>query len=73
MKRFQPYLFWAVIITTTTVGTTLADLVDRSLGIGYLGGSSILFALLLATLVLWHRSLGSVSVDTITSRKAEVF
>lgn len=72
-KRFQPFLFWGVIITTTTVGTTLADLVDRSLGIGYLGGSSILFMLLVVTLALWHRSLGSVSVNTITSRKAEAF
>lgn len=72
-KRFQPFLFWGMIITTTTVGTTLADLVDRSLGIGYLGGSSILFMLLLVTLALWHRSLGSVSVNTITSRKAEAF
>ena len=72
-KRFQPFLFWAVIVATATAGTTLADLVDRSLGIGYLGGSTILFVLLIATLALWHRSLGSVSVNTITSRKAEIF
>ncbi|MES2185623.1 MAG: hypothetical protein V4505_13810 [Pseudomonadota bacterium] len=72
-NRFHPYLFWFVVIATTTVGTTLADLLDRSLGIGYLGGSSILFALLMGTLFLWHRTLGAVSVNSITSRKAEVF
>ena len=72
-KRFRPLLYWAVIVATTTAGTTLADLLDRSLGIGYLGGSTILFALLVATLALWHRSLGSVAVNTITSRKAEIF
>ncbi|CAN5134901.1 membrane protein [soil metagenome] len=72
-KRFHPFLFWAVIVATTTAGTTLADLLDRSLGIGYLGGSSILFVLLIATLGLWHRSLGSVAVASITTRKAEVF
>lgn len=72
-KRFHPYLYWAVIIATTTAGTTLADFLDRSLGIGYVGGSSILFALLMATLGLWYWSLGTVSVDNITSRKAEVF
>ncbi|MDB5731015.1 MAG: hypothetical protein JWQ03_910 [Variovorax sp.] len=72
-KRFHPALFWAVIVATTTAGTTLADFFDRSLGIGYAGGSSILFVLLMATLGLWHRSLGSVSIDSITSRKAEIF
>ena len=72
-KRFHPYLYWAVIIATTTAGTTLADFLDRSLGIGYVGGSSILFALVMTTLGLWYWSLGSVSVDNITSRKAEVF
>ena len=72
-KRFHPFLFWGVIIATTTVGTTLADYVDRSLGIGYPGGSSLLFALLMASLGLWYWTLGSVSVNTITSPKAEVF
>ncbi len=72
-KRFHPFLFWAVIVATTTVGTTMADYLDRSLGIGYVGGSSILFALLLAALAVWHWSLGSVSVSNLTSRKAEVF
>ena len=72
-KRFHPFLYWAVIVTTTTVGTTLADFFDRSLGIGYTGGASALFALLMATLWLWHRTLGSVSVDTVTTPRAEVF
>jgi uncharacterized membrane-anchored protein len=72
-KRFHPLLYWAVIVATTTAGTTLADLFDRSLGIGYAGGSFALFALLLATLALWYRTLGSVSVDMIATPKAEAF
>jgi len=72
-RRFHPALYWAVIVATTTAGTTLADFFDRSLGIGYVGGSSVLFALLLATLWLWHRALGSVSVDSITTPRAEMF
>ena len=55
-RRFHPFLYWAVIIATTTVGTTLADFFDRSLGLGYTGGASVLFALLMATLWLWHRT-----------------
>ncbi|MEO8526364.1 MAG: hypothetical protein ABI460_16685 [Caldimonas sp.] len=72
-RRYHAFLFWTVIVATTTAGTTLADLLDRSLGIGYLGGSSILLAALLGTLYLWHRSLGSVDVSDIASRKAEMF
>jgi uncharacterized membrane-anchored protein len=72
-KRFHPFLYWAVVIATTTAGTTLADFVDRSLGIGYLGGSSILFLLLLITLGIWYWSLGSVSIDSLKTRKAEMF
>jgi len=72
-KRFHPFLYWIVIVATTTVGTTMADFFDRSLGIGYAGGSSILFVLLMASLGLWYWSLGSVSVDTVTSPKAEMF
>ena len=72
-RRFHPALYWAVIVATTTAGTTLADFFDRSLGIGYVGGSSILFALLLATLWLWYRALGSVSVDSVTTPRAEAF
>jgi uncharacterized membrane-anchored protein len=71
--RFHPFLFWTVIVATTTVGTTLADLCDRSLGIGYLGGSALLCALLAATLVAWHRSLGSVSIQRLDTRAAEIF
>ena len=72
-RRFHPFLYWAVIVATTTAGTTLADFFDRSLGIGYVGGSIALFALLMATLGLWYRTLGSVSVDTVTTPRAETF
>jgi uncharacterized membrane-anchored protein len=72
-KRFHPFLYWAVIIATTTVGTTMADFFDRSLGIGYVGGTSILFVLLMAALGLWYWSLGTVSVASIRSPKAEAF
>ena len=72
-KGFHPFLYWATIIATTTVGTTLADFADRSLGIGYAGGSSLLFALLMASLAIWYRSLGTVSVATVSSPKAEMF
>ncbi|MDB5768728.1 MAG: integral rane protein [Collimonas fungivorans] len=72
-KGFHPFLYWATIIATTTVGTTLADFADRSLGIGYAGGSSLLFILLMASLAVWHRTLGSISVDTVNTPKAEMF
>jgi uncharacterized membrane-anchored protein len=74
-RRYRRLLYWAVIVATTTAGTTLADFFDRSLGIGYVGGSSVLFALLLATLWLWHSTLGSVSVsvDSVTTPRAEMF
>jgi uncharacterized membrane-anchored protein len=72
-KKFHPILYWTTIIATTTVGTTLADFADRSLGIGYAGGTTILFTLLMASLFLWHRILGSVAVDTVSSPKAEIF
>jgi len=71
--RFRPFLYWFVIVATTTAGTTLADFCDRSLGIGYVGGSLLLFACLMATLLVWHRTMGSVAVDQIRSRKAEGF
>ena len=72
-KGFHPFLYWTTIIATTTVGTTLADFADRSLGVGYAGGSSLLFALLMASLAIWYRSLGTISVDTVSSPKAEMF
>jgi len=71
--RFHPLLYWATIIATTTVGTTLADFADRSLGIGYTGGATILFFLLMMSLYIWHRSLGSVAVDTVSTPKEEIF
>lgn len=72
-KRFHPFLYWGVIIASTTAGTTLADFFDRSLGIGYLGGSLALLGLLLTTLGLWYRSQGSVAVETVTMPKVEAF
>jgi uncharacterized membrane-anchored protein len=72
-KRFHPLLYWATIVASTTFGTTMADFADRSLGIGYTGGSSLLFACLLAALGLWYWSEGSISVDTVSTPKAEAF
>jgi len=72
-KKFHPFLYWATIVASTTVGTTMADFADRSLGIGYLGGSSILFVSLMAVLAVWYWSQGSVSVDTVSTPKVEVF
>ncbi len=72
-KRYHPWLYWTTIIATTTVGTTLADFADRSLGIGYAGGASLLFALLMASLAIWYRTLGTVSADSISTPKAEMF
>ena len=72
-KKFHPVIYWTTIIATTTVGTTLADFADRSLGIGYAGGTTILFALLMASLFIWYRTLGSVAVDTVSSPKSEMF
>jgi len=72
-KQFHPFLYWTTIIATTTVGTTLADFADRSLGIGYAGGTTLLFALLMASLAIWYKLLGSVSVATVNSPKEEVF
>jgi uncharacterized membrane-anchored protein len=72
-KTFHPFLYWAVIIATTTAGTTMADFADRSLGIGYPGGSLILIALLMASLGIWYWHAGSISVDTVASPKIEAF
>jgi uncharacterized membrane-anchored protein len=72
-KRFHPYLYWATIVASTTAGTTMADFADRSLGIGYTGGSLLLLACVLVSLVAWYWSEGTVSVNTITTRKAEAF
>jgi uncharacterized membrane-anchored protein len=72
-RAFHPALYWLTIIATTTVGTTLADFADRSLGIGYAGGSSLLLVLLLASFAIWYKTMGSVSIDTVSSPKAEAF
>jgi len=72
-KQFHPVVYWTTIVATTTVGTTLADFADRSLGIGYAGGTAILFILLMASLLVWYRALGSVAVDTVSSPKSEMF
>ena len=70
-KRFHPVSYWATIIASTTVGTTLADFATRSLGIGYAGGASILFMLLIGSFVLWYRTLGTVDISTVSSPQSE--
>ena len=72
-RRFHPSLYWLTIVATTTVGTTLADFADRSLGVGYPGGSALLAALLAASLFIWRVSEGTVSVDSVTTPRVEVF
>ena len=72
-KQFHPYLYWATIIATTTVGTTLADYATRSLGVGYTGGSMLLLAMLLMSLLVWYKTLGSISVNSLITPKAEMF
>jgi uncharacterized membrane-anchored protein len=72
-KAFHPYLYWLVVIATTTAGTTMADFADRSLGIGYPGGASLLFVLLMASLTVWYWSAGSISVNTVATPKIETF
>ena len=72
-RRLHPTLYWAVIATTTTVGTTMADFADRSLGIGYIGGSLLLLSLTLLSLGAWRLIVGSISMDRIVSRQAEAF
>ena len=72
-ESYNPWLYWATIIASTTAGTTLADYVTRSIGIGYIGGTLLLLSLVLLTLFLWHRSLGTISVESIVTPKAEAF
>jgi uncharacterized membrane-anchored protein len=72
-KRFHPFLYWATIIASTTFGTTMADFADRSLGIGYTGGSALLLVCLFTVLGLWYWSEGTISVNTVTTPKVEVF
>ncbi|MEO6718287.1 MAG: hypothetical protein ABIM50_13700 [Novosphingobium sp.] len=72
-RRFNPWLYWATIIASTTAGTTLADFATRSIGIGYPGGSLLLLSCVLLSLFIWHRTLGSVSVNTVTGPREELF
>jgi uncharacterized membrane-anchored protein len=72
-KIFYAFLYWAVIVATTTAGTTMADFADRSLGIGYPGGAAILFVLLIGALALWYKVEGSISVDTVATPRTEMF
>jgi uncharacterized membrane-anchored protein len=72
-RRFHPFLYWATIVASTTAGTTMADFADRSLGIGYTGGSLLLLGCVLLSLAGWYWSEGTVSVNTVTTRRAEAF
>ena len=72
-KAFHPFLYWVTIVATTTLGTTMADFADRSLGVGYAGGSSLLFAGLIASLSVWRWSEGSIDVNTVATPRVEVF
>jgi len=72
-KKFHPFLYWVAIVATTTVGTTLADYCTRSLGIGYTGGSTILLIFVIASLLIWRWSTGSISIETVNTPKIEVF
>ena len=72
-KKFHPFLYWLTIVATTTVGTTLADYCTRSLGIGYTGGSAILLVCVIASLLIWRWSTGSISIETVSTPKIEIF
>ena len=72
-KKFNPWIYWIAIVASTTVGTAMADLFDRSLGIGYTGGSSILLACVLCSLAAWYLTLGSIDVQTVATPKVEIF
>src|ERR1700751_5211066 len=72
-KKFHPFIYWLTIVATTTVGTTLADYCDRSLGVGYTGGSAILLTCVIASLLIWRWSTGSISIETVNTPKVEVF
>ena len=72
-RKFHPFLYWLTIIASTTAGTTMADFADRSLGIGYPGGSTLLFVLVMASLAIWYRAEGTVSVQTVNTPRVEAF
>ena len=73
VKKFNPWIYWIAIVASTTVGTAMADFFDRSLGIGYTGGSSILLACVLCSLAIWYFTLGSINVQTVATPKVEIF
>jgi uncharacterized membrane-anchored protein len=73
VKKFNPWIYWLAIVASTTVGTVMADFFDRSLGIGYTGGSSILLACVLCSLAIWYFTLGSINVQTVATPKVEIF
>src|SRR3981081_1352449 len=72
-KRFHPFLYWATIVASTTFGTTMADFADRSLGIGYTGGTALLLVCLIAVLGVWYWAQGTISVKTLSTPKVEAF
>jgi uncharacterized membrane-anchored protein len=72
-SKFNPWLYWATIIASTTAGTTMADFATRSLGIGYAGGSLLLLAAVLVSLRIWHRAMGTISAASVHEPKAELF
>jgi len=72
-RRFHPALYWATIVASTTFGTTMADFADRSLGIGYTGGSSLLLSCLVLVLGLWYRSEGTIAVNSVSTPRVEAF
>src|SRR6201987_1568995 len=72
-KKFHPFLYWLTIVATTTVGTTLADYCTRSLGFGYTGGSTILLICVIASLLIWRWATGSISIETVSTPKVEIF
>src|SRR6476660_3268953 len=72
-RKFHPFLYWATIVASTTFGTTMADFATRSLGIGYTGGSLLLFTCLMVVLALWYRSEGTISVNTVSAPRVEAF
>src|SRR5215510_11630812 len=72
-RSFNPWLYWATIVASTTAGTTLADFATRSLGIGYTGGSVLLLACVIASLAIWYRTTGSISVNRISDSRSEIF
>jgi uncharacterized membrane-anchored protein len=72
-RKFHPFLYWFVVVATTTAGTTMADFADRSLGVGYPGGASLLFALLMISLAIWYRAEGSISVNMISTPRVETY